>query len=294
MELLGFDEVYKLLKNKTKTLGSGAFGTVTLVNWHGEPAALKVANGPKALNSFEREVQVLSELKGAGGAPLLLGVSYDPLALLTTYKGSTNLDKIMCDPRYDLIKIGFEIGIKLLQVHNKGYVHNDIKSDNIMIQGSPHEPKISVIDFGLACKSGENIYLGGDPEDYPFYAPEVLGGQPSTFASDVFSYGRLMQDILEVTNIQHPPLEQMFQEAMRINADWRPFLPNLLRRLQDQTRDASTDSTYDQDRKRIHRYAQRGLERDGLRMIKEQIFKNSAGTEGYLCRLRHMCGLLSR
>lgn len=73
-----------------------------------------------------------------------------------------------------------------------------------MIRGSPHHPEVSIIDFGLSCKSGENIFMQGDPRDYPTYAPEVLAEQPSTFACDVFAYGCLMQEVLEETDTHHP------------------------------------------------------------------------------------------
>nr|XP_045588819.1 serine/threonine-protein kinase CTR1-like [Procambarus clarkii] len=297
MERLGAHDVAQLLRKKIKTLGSGTYGRVVLVNWHGEQAALKVANHASAAKSFKREASVLSELKGAGGAPLLLAVSQDRPALLTTYKGDTNVDKILCQPRYDVVQIGFKIGLKLLHVHTKGYVHNDIKSNNVMIEGSPDHPKISVIDFGLSCKSGEVVLTKGDPEDYPLYAPELLAGEPSTFSSDVFQYGRLMQEILEVTGTKDPVLVNLFQEATLSNQEWRPSLPNLLRRLQDHIRDdTTTDSTFHRDRKRIERYeakcAKWGTDRDGLRMPKEQVMRDKARTEDYLLRIREYHGIL--
>ncbi|XP_069191696.1 serine/threonine-protein kinase A-Raf-like [Procambarus clarkii] len=282
MERLGAHDVAQLLRNEIKTLGSGGYGTVTLVNWHGEQAALKVANCADPANSFKREAQVLSALKGAGGAPLLLGVSHDSPALLTTYKGDTNLDNVICDPRYDVVQIGFKIGLKLLHIHTKG---------------SHDHPKISLIDFGLSCKSGKTIIAEGDPEDKPTYAPEVLAGEPSTFASDVFQYGRLMQEILEVTGTKHPALVNLFQEATLSNQDWRPSLPNLLRCLQDHIRDTTTDSTYHRDRKRIDRYeakcAKWRLESGGLRMPKEQVMRDKARTEDYLLSIREFHGMLA-
>nr|XP_045602075.1 casein kinase I homolog hhp2-like [Procambarus clarkii] len=168
MKRLGAHDVSQLIRKRIKTLGSGTYGRVALVNWHGEQAALKVANRESAAESFECEAQVLSGLKGAGGAPLLLAVCDDRPALLTTYKGDTSLNKIICDPQYDVVQIGFKIGLKILHIHTRDYVHNDVKSNNIMIEGSPDHPKISVIDFGLSCKTGEVVLAKGDPEDFPF------------------------------------------------------------------------------------------------------------------------------
>lgn len=97
---------------------------------------------------------------------------------------------------YDLLELGLQTGEKLQEIHNKGLIHNDFKSDNILVSGTPEKPKISIIDLGLACLEGGNLGLEGNQEQYPWMAPEVNKKSPSTQASDVYSYAFLMKDIM--------------------------------------------------------------------------------------------------
>nr|XP_045587759.1 serine/threonine/tyrosine-protein kinase HT1-like [Procambarus clarkii] len=232
MELSG-EVLSHLLKNRKKILGSGTYGLVVLIEFQGMEAALKVAKSAKATKSFTREAKILESLKGAGGAPLLLGVSTEPQALLTTYKGNCTLENLLKNPLYNLITVGLEVGRKIQEIHAMGIIHNDIKVNNVMIQGSPNDPKVSIIDYGLACKDGDNMLMAGDPSVYKTYAPEFLRRQPSTQISDVFSYGRLMQELLQNFHTRYPPLDYLFMRATHPNPVCRPTLPDILQRLQD-------------------------------------------------------------
>lgn len=80
----------------------------------------------------------------------------------------------------------------LAVLHNKGFIHGDIKPTNIMIdvQGT-----IKLVDFGRAGRIGEpiNILLGS-----PLYmAPELHRREPGMAQSDIFSTGMLALEILQ-------------------------------------------------------------------------------------------------
>ncbi|XP_045601682.2 probable serine/threonine-protein kinase drkD [Procambarus clarkii] len=219
-----------LVKDRTRYVGSGTYGVVVIVGWQGSPAALKVAKSSSYAEFFIKEANVLELLNGAGGAPLLLGVTIKPPAILTSYKGNQTLETVLKIRQYNLIEVGLLVGRKLLEIHKLGIVHNDLKCDNVMVQGSPLEPEVSLIDFGLAGKNYENLFLSGDPD---IYAPEILQDHRSTYASDVYSYGKLMLQILKASPAEDTLLEQVFQVATHDNPEKRPSLPHLLRRLQD-------------------------------------------------------------
>lgn len=78
-------------------------------------------------------------------------------------------------------------GVKHL--HERDFVHLDIKPNNILLMTEHSYPEIKIIDFGLArqIKDGEQICLiVGTPE---YVAPEILEFEPVGKPSDIWSIG---------------------------------------------------------------------------------------------------------
>lgn len=87
--------------------------------------------------------------------------------------------------------IGAEVCAALAAVHGAGLVHGDVKTHNIMREGTPGQPReagrIVLMDFGSARESAAGTeHRPGTPL---FTAPEVLDGAPTTPASDVWALG---------------------------------------------------------------------------------------------------------
>ena len=78
-------------------------------------------------------------------------------------------------------------------IHHSGIVHNDLKPENILVTRADNDVKL--IDFGLADDDAH--YLARTLGCTPAYAsPELLARDKSIDArSDIYSIGRLMQDI---------------------------------------------------------------------------------------------------
>jgi tetratricopeptide (TPR) repeat protein len=82
----------------------------------------------------------------------------------------------------------------LSYLHQRGIVHRDLKPGNILLtpQG------VKVLDFGLATHFGlEESELSGT---LTYMAPEILQGAPPTQASDIFSLGVLVAQLLGGTH----------------------------------------------------------------------------------------------
>jgi len=72
-------------------------------------------------------------------------------------------------------------------LHGLGYVHCDLKPNNILIN---HSGQVKVIDLGQACKIGTaKQRIQGTPD---YIAPEQVKCQPVTVRTDIFNLGATM------------------------------------------------------------------------------------------------------
>ena len=80
----------------------------------------------------------------------------------------------------------------LAAVHAAGLVHRDLKPENVLRM---QDGRLVVSDFGLAEMTvAEPRAQGGGTPGY--MAPEVVGGDSATMASDVWSLGTVLHEIL--------------------------------------------------------------------------------------------------
>ena len=119
--------------------------------------------------------------------------------------------------KYSAGKIMFELCQALQHLHMKRLLHRNIKSDNILLTTLHTGFHPMLIDFGKSIEVSEATTkrkcLSAHEQDdyrkkYRHIAPEIILGQPPSFASDVFSFGVVMSDIS--TNI---PYENCFLEG---------------------------------------------------------------------------------
>jgi serine/threonine protein kinase len=85
----------------------------------------------------------------------------------------------------------------LAALHRAGFIHGDIKPDNIRLLGEGHA---ILLDLGFAHRPGENASLleqGYILGTVDYLAPELCGPEPSdAYASDVFSLGMTLYEML--------------------------------------------------------------------------------------------------
>ena len=85
-----------------------------------------------------------------------------------------------------------QVGAGIAAAHDVGILHRDIKSANIILQGSGAEVHAWVTDFGLAraLLSEETVLtiqgVAGTPG---FMAPEIFHGDTPSKASDIYALG---------------------------------------------------------------------------------------------------------
>uniref|UniRef100_A0A8C5GRA0 Tyrosine-protein kinase n=1 Tax=Gouania willdenowi TaxID=441366 RepID=A0A8C5GRA0_GOUWI len=195
-------------------LGKGHFGRVDLCRYDprgdrtGELVAvksLKPETCEEKSNNLSREIDILKALyhenivkyKGIcqeeGGQAIKLIMEFLPLGSLTEYlpknKNKTSLST--------LLSYSIQICEGMDYLGSRNYIHRDLAARNVLLEND-HVVKIG--DFGLtkSIKDNEGYYIVRDDDVSPvfWYAPECLTHCKFYLASDVWSFGVTMYEIL--------------------------------------------------------------------------------------------------
>ena len=196
-----------------RLLSDGGFGSVRQLVLKGKKVVVKELLDCKALKPLLREAGIMLELDGAGGVPRLVAVCQKPPAMVQEFVGTCYAEYLMKCCVGDVLKSFISICKRLQEIHAKDIVHNDLKMDNITVSGSVSEADFHVIDLGWACHSGQvpmEIMFprpdDNDDEDYydvdadeipPWMAPEVMKARPVWPSGDVYSFGFLVEQVVE-------------------------------------------------------------------------------------------------
>jgi serine/threonine-protein kinase len=108
----------------------------------------------------------------------------------------------------------------LSYAHKRGIVHRDIKPANIRID---EEGRARIMDFGIAhlnSSTGTRMTRTGMMVGTPAYmSPEQITGVPITAASDIFSIGAVMYELLAgVTAFQADTLQSIMYQIVTVPA----------------------------------------------------------------------------
>ncbi|XP_037795994.1 uncharacterized protein LOC119591336, partial [Penaeus monodon] len=118
-------------------------------------------------------------------------------------------------------------GVAVQEVHDKGYIHNDLMDVNVVVDEATG--RVSIIDFGNACRPGQNAGYGASSNDN--LAPEILGGGSSTTASDVFSVGFMLGQICDEMARPSSELRRLARKMQSAKPRQRPALSAAIKRL---------------------------------------------------------------
>ncbi|MBN3302191.1 JAK1 kinase, partial [Amia calva] len=214
----------KRFLKKIRDLGEGHFGKVELCRYDpecdgtGELVAvksLKPENKDEHNANLRREIDILKNLyhenivkyKGIcreeGGRAMKLIMEYLPAGSLKEYlphnKDKTDLKK--------LLKYAVQICQGMDYLGNLNYIHRDLAARNVLVE---NENTVKIGDFGLTktITNNEGYYTVKDDLDSPvfWYAPECLVHCKFYIASDVWSFGVTMYELLTYCNSNCSPM----------------------------------------------------------------------------------------
>ena len=139
-----------------------------------------------------RIFDVFSHRNSAGGKPVMVLamelLEGETLARKLARDGSLGVDEAR--------PLILQLVEALAAAHRAGVVHLDFKSANVMLVPSPGGARAVVMDFGLARSTEASDRSPRWAVGTPGYmAPEVRGGSTPTPAADLFSLGRVCQEI---------------------------------------------------------------------------------------------------
>jgi eukaryotic-like serine/threonine-protein kinase len=194
-------------------LGKGGFGSVYAAEQLGldRPVALKLLHDtqtdPVTQARFEREARLAQRLEHPNTVRLLdFGFDTDgsPYIVFELLHGKSLLALLreggaMAPARAR--RIAIQALKSLMEAHDLGIIHRDIKPGNLLISEYAGEPDFcKVLDFGIAKPldaQGKALTSAGEVVGTPAYmSPEALAGQTVTPASDLYSLAIVLAEML--------------------------------------------------------------------------------------------------
>jgi serine/threonine-protein kinase len=199
----------------TAFIGAGGMGEVYRAwdNRLERDVAIKVladhlTSEPRSLARFQTEARAIAALSH----PNILSI-YDaelkqaPLFLVTELlAGETLRQRIgrSAIPWRSAVEIACAVADGLTAAHIAGIIHRDLKPENIFLT---NQGVVKILDFGLARvkpgfedKSGSSAHTVSNAESLVgtvgYFAPEQARGDPVTAATDIFSLGCVLYEML--------------------------------------------------------------------------------------------------
>lgn len=226
-----------------RELGRGGMGAV----WLGRRAdqqfdkvvAIKLlkrgTDTDEVLRRFQTERQILARLEHPNIARLLDGGVTDdnlPYFVMEYVEGQpvTDYSREKALSLEDRLRLFLKICGAVQFAHQNLIVHRDLKPGNILVT---HDGEPKLLDFGIAkLLSPDDATLAVTMAEHqrltPAYAsPEQVRGEPITTASDVYSLGTILYELLAGKNahrfsVPHPPPT----ELLRVVTQDEPIRPS--------------------------------------------------------------------
>ncbi|WJZ85033.1 hypothetical protein VitviT2T_004601 [Vitis vinifera] len=223
--------------NMGTAFAQGAFGKLYRGEYNGDDVAIKILERPENSperaqvmeQQFQQEVMMLATLKHPN-IVRFIGACRKPLAwcIVTEYaKGGSVRQFLMrrqnrSVPLKLAVKQALDVARGMAYVHGLGFIHRDLKSDNLLIAA---DKSIKIADFGVARIEVQTEGMTPETGTYRWMAPEMIQHRPYTQKVDVYSFGIVLWEL--ITGLL--PFQNMtaVQAAFAVvNKGVRPIIPS--------------------------------------------------------------------
>ena len=200
----------KMLDNRyelVEFIGNGGMALVYRAIDHrtGHSVAVKILRpefnqDAEFLGRFEREATTASRMSHHNIVNLLdVGQDGEYRYLVMEFVRGKTLKDVIQDRGALAPEVAGQIAIRILSAlqhaHKNGIIHRDIKPQNILVHSDGH---IKVADFGIARVAGSSTISRSDSVmgSVHYFSPEQARGEEVTFASDLYSVGVVLYEML--------------------------------------------------------------------------------------------------
>ncbi|XP_076029839.1 tyrosine-protein kinase Fgr-like [Oratosquilla oratoria] len=229
-------EVTKELLENGRRLGEGTFAVVYVISAGDSKVCAKIFKSKDYLPSMVEEAKALAALSGVPRVPTLFCVAENPVTLVTSFGGHP-LEKLVLRKqlsRCQALDIGLQVAESVRLMHLRGWAHNDLKVDNVVVKKEGDRFSATIIDFGNAIRIGEVIF-GRDRTghiSFPHIAPELFQGQAASSKSDVYSLGHLLASLIAKED-RNDELSFLIARAVTYDEEDRLSINALVQRLHE-------------------------------------------------------------
>ena len=227
------------------TIGRGGMGDVYRARdlQLGREVAIKTLKQSNFSNQemaqrFDREMRSVAALSHPNIVTLHDVAEHDGVkfAVMELVSGSVLTNLISDGIQWDTsARLARDVALALSTAHSRNMMHRDIKPDNIVVDANS---RAKVLDFGLArlelAEAEQDITMGRlVPGTIPYMSPEQAQSEELTCATDIFSLGTVIYEMLSGANPFRAagPLETMQNIASTTPTNVDFSFPGLPRRL---------------------------------------------------------------